>query len=145
MQNSNKKVKNATVCEYKGIKFRSLLEVNVYKYLESKGLSPEYEPETFTLIEGWKPTIKFYDRDKKTKEFRLNEKKIISIKYTPDLKFRYGEFTIYVEVKGKENDVYYLKKKLFRKYLEDLGDDSYVYCEIRSKKDLEAFLKILEQ
>ena len=62
----------------------------------------------------------------------------------------WGNYTVFVEVKGRENDVYYLKKKLFRRFLEQTyenGDTAVlpIYAEIKSKKELLELLEILKQ
>ena len=140
MASENKKIKNATPLDYKGIHFKSTLEVSIFKALEENNLEPHYEENTYVLIAGWKPKIPF---------FRKN-KKIISIKYTPDIHFMWGNYMVFVEVKGRENDVYYLKKKLFRRFLEQTyenGDTAVlpIYAEIKSKKELLELLEILKQ
>ena len=138
----NKKIKNATITEYKGIKFRSKLELMIYKVLEENNLNPQYEPVTHTLIEGWKPRVPFYRKNPKTRILSLEDKKIISVKYTPDIVFNWGKYTVYIEAKGMENDVYYLKKKLFRWYLEDKNNS--IFAEIKTKRELMNFLEILK-
>ena len=75
---------------------------------------------------------------------------IISIKYTPDIHFMWENYMVFIEVKGRENDVYYLKKKLFRKFLENNYDEGNadvlpIYAEIKSKRELLELLEILKQ
>lgn len=144
----NRKIKNATPLEYNGIHFKSKLEVMAYKTLEEHGFLPQYEPVTFTLIEGFKPTVPFFERNKKTKILELNGTKIISIRYTPDIVVVYNGLCAYIELKGMANDTYYLKKKLFRKYLEDnkgvIGDNKCVYFEIHTKKELLEAINIIK-
>ena len=53
--------------------------------------------------------------------------------------FKYGNLDVYIEAKGIENDVFYLKKKLFRKYLDDIftrTKQHSIYFEIYTKKQL---------
>lgn len=143
----NKKIINATPEEYNNIRFKSKLEKMVYKTLKEVGFEPLYEPTTYTVWQGFKPTIPFYDRDKNTRLLKLNNKKIIDIKYTPDFIFLYNSIVIIIEAKGMENDVFYIKKKLFRAYLEDLyketGQKS-MYFEIHSKKQLLECIKLIK-
>jgi len=80
----NSKVKNATPLTYNGIKFRSKLEVYCYKQLKNSNINAEYEPITYTILEG----------------FNFNDKKVQGIKYTPDF---VGEDFI-IECKGWMND-----------------------------------------
>lgn len=143
MKKSNKKVLNAKPLTYKGIKFKSHLEVLVYTELVKEGFKPQYEPKTYVLWEGFKPTVPFYDVDKETKLLKLNDKKIIDIRYTPDFRFEYKGTTIYIEAKGKENDVYYIKKKLFRNYLER-NEKKSMYFEVHTKKQLLQAINIIK-
>ena len=55
----NKKIKNATPKEYNGIKFKSLLEVSIYKNLLASGFYPKYEQVKFTMLQGFYPKIPF--------------------------------------------------------------------------------------
>ena len=63
MASENKKIKNATPLDYKGIHFKSILEVSIFKALEENNLEPCYEENTYVLIAGWKPKIPFYRKN----------------------------------------------------------------------------------
>lgn len=115
----NKKIRNATPLEYGGIQFKSVLEARVYKLFKENNFDITYEPTSFVLWEGYKPTIPFFDKNKKTRQLEMNDKKIIDIRYTPDFVVKYESVIAFIEAKGMENDVFYIKKKLFRKLLED--------------------------
>lgn len=149
MKNSgdNKKIKNAKSFLYNNIKFKSQFEVTVYKTLLQEGFdNVQYEPKTYVLWEGFKPLIPFYDRDKHTGLNKLSMKKIIDIKYTPDFRFVYNNWIIFIEAKGIENDVFYIKKKLFRKKLEEFHKTSGINCvyfEVFSKKQLLEAIQII--
>lgn len=153
---SNKKIVNATRNTYDGICFKSLLEKVVYSTLSQLGYNPQYEPQTFTLFEGFVPITPFYNKmsDSKAKKALLKYKmlelksgKIIGIKYTPDFYFRYKDIDIYIEAKGMENDVFYIKKKLFIKFLDErfihTGQKS-MYFEIYNKRQLLQALEIIK-
>ena len=86
----NKKVKNATVIEYDSIRFKSKLELAFYKLLIQAGFEPKYEERTYLLWEGYKPTIPFYTKDRKTKLLKLENTKLKNITYTPDFTFNYN-------------------------------------------------------
>lgn len=139
----NKKIKNATPLEYDGISFKSKLEVMAYKTLKENGFPVMYEPVKYILWQGFKPTVPFYDKDKVTRNLKLNEKKLIDITYTPDIVFPYKDRNIIMEIKGLENDVFPLKKKLFRAYLENNCSNS-IYFEIYSKRQLLQAIEIIK-
>lgn len=139
----NKKIKNATQNTYDNIQFKSRLEAVIYKTLKEKGFDPKYEPWKFTIWEGYKPKVSFFDRNSKTGLLKNNNKKIIDITYTPDFCFDYNDLFVIIEAKGMENDVFYIKKKLFRKYLESWGRPV-MYFELHSKKQLLQAIDIIK-
>lgn len=139
----NKKIKNASPLEYEGISFKSKLEKMIYQTLKEQGFPVEYEPHKFILWQGFRPTVPFYDKDKYTRMLKLESKKIIDITYTPDFVFTYNGFLVIIEAKGMENDCFYLKKKMFRKWLEDNHPKS-IYFEIYTKKQLLQAISIIQ-
>lgn len=139
----NKKIKNASPLEYDGISFKSKLEKMIYQTLKEQGFPVEYEPHKFVLWQGFRPTVPFYDKDKYTRMLKLESKKIIDITYTPDFVFTYNGFLVIIEAKGMENDCFYLKKKMFRKWLEDNHPKS-IYFEIYTKKQLLQAISIIQ-
>lgn len=150
-KSTNKKVKNATPIERDGIQFQSKLEARIYKTLKEAGYDPQYENITFNIAEGYYPTLKCYDvhYDRKLKEtvFGLNTIKVQAITYTPDFTLTKGDTLIIIEAKGRENDVFPLKKKLFRKWMEEyhtLTGKEIVYFEIFNKKQTLEALSIID-
>ena len=142
-QSENKKIKNASPLEFDGISFKSKLEKMIYQTLRENSLPVEYEPRKFIIWEGFRPTVPFYDKDKTTRMLKLEKKKIISISYTPDFVFRYNDYLIIIEAKGMENDRFYLKKKMFRKWLEN-NEPKSIYFEIYTKKQLLQAIDIIK-
>lgn len=158
----NKKIRNATEVKSKGIAFKSQLEKSVYNTLLQLGFNPQYEPTTFTLWDGFTPLTHYFDKETdKQRLKRIEEKintnpsrllvlknsKIVGIRYTPDFYFKYKDYHIFIEAKGIENDVFYLKKKLFIKYLDDLyrekGEKS-LYFEVYTKTQLLQAIEIIK-
>lgn len=147
METTNKKIINATPTVMEGVAFKSKLEASIYRVLEAEGLNPRYEPFKFHIWKGFKPTVPFYERNKKTKSIGLNDKKIIDITYTPDISFEYNKYLVFVEVKpdGFTNDVYPYKQKLFRKYMEvKLIDKNPIFVRVGNIKNLKEFIHILK-
>ena len=139
----NKKIKNASPLEYDDIYFKSQLEKMIYQTLREQGFPVKYEPHKFVLWQGFRPTVPFYDKDKYTRMLKLESKKIIDITYTPDFVFTYNGFLVIIEAKGMENDCFYLKKKMFRKWLEDNHPKS-IYFGIYTKKQLLQAISIIQ-
>lgn len=150
----NKKIRNATQNTSKGITFKSMLEKSIYNTLLQQGFKPLYEFKTFTLWDGFTPLVPYFDKETDNqRQKRLEEgvdtcpskmlvrkeNKIIGIRYTPDFYFNYNGLNVYIEAKGVENDVFYIKKKMFLKYLSDRlvsNGEMSVYFEIYTKKQL---------
>jgi hypothetical protein len=158
----NKKIRNATSAKVKGITFKSQTEKMMYRTLVDKGITPEYEKHTFLLWEGFKPTTPFYDQETdKQLESRMSAEgttkripkilvlktdKVVGIRYTPDFYFRKNDIDVWIEVKGIENDVFYIKKKLFRKFLDDKFENEGVrsmFFEVYTKRQLLQALEII--
>lgn len=140
----NRKVKNATAIEFDGIKFKSKLECNFYKKLLEAGFKPQYEKKSYLLWNGLKPTIPFYTRDKKTKLLKLDMTKLRDMTYTPDFTFNYNGRFIIIEAKGKENDTYPIKRKLFRGLLEGMTHNNPLFFEVFSQKQLQEVINIIK-
>lgn len=143
---TNHKVKNATPLEYNNIQFKSRLEVMIYKTLLQEGFNVQYEPTRYIIWEGFKPNVSFYNKDKKTRMLKLDNKRLIDITYTPDFVFKYKDTTIVIEAKGFENDTFPIKKKLFRKWLENQNSqgNKYIFFEIFTKRQLMQAIDIIK-
>lgn len=135
----NKKIKNARESVFNGITFKSKLEESFYKTLKAANLDPNYELMKFILIDGFRPTVPFYNRSK-SKVFKLDMSKVRDITYTPDFTLLYNDTLFIIEAKGIENDTYPLKKKLFRRLLESMKVPC-VYFEVHTKREL---LKVID-
>lgn len=157
----NKKIRNATKCQSDGIVFKSQLEKMAYNCLIQEGFKPHYEEITVTLVNPEICRTPFYDKetdsqlkkrrkqgDNSARKLVLKSGNIQGIKYTPDFYFKYGDLHVYIEMKGIENDVHYIKKKLFRLYLDNrkecFGDNS-IYFEIYNKKQLLQAIEIIRR
>lgn len=135
----NRKIINATPTEVDGIEFKSRLEASIYKTLLDRGLRPQYEPDTFTLCTGVKPIGFLVDGKPYTR-------KLTDITYKPDFKVslpEHPDLTIYIEVKGFNNDVYPYKRKMFLSLLREMP--GVYFFEVHTKKGLIACLEKLNQ
>jgi hypothetical protein len=148
----NKKVKNATRCEYADIHFKSILEMKTYMRLESEHFTPQYETKTFHLQENKKVAIPYYDihvdRKLKKKIWGKNPYKLRAIKYTPDIILYITDSSqavrmVIIECKGKPNDVYPYKKKLFLRHLDTYYPSS-LFFEIHNLKQLQNAITIIK-
>ena len=141
----NNKVKNAQIIVYNEITFKSKLDLMAYKLLEEKGFNPQYEQNTFIIWQGFRPVVPFFTKNK-ARQIINNNKKLINITYTPDIYFEYRGYKVIIEMKGFTNDVYPIKVKLFRKYIEQLQDSNkYLLFELYTKQQLLTAIQIIEE
>ena len=98
-----------------GIKFASGLERYMYMALKKAKIKAKYEGKTYEVVSGFNFINPSYERTANGKgEFKQRGgKKILPIKYTPDF---VGKNFI-IECKGRANESFPLRWKLFKKYL----------------------------
>ena len=101
MPESKGRVKNATKVDKYGLHFRSKLECYTYEAFMKAGISVEYEPKHFTLLD----------------KFEFNKEKIRAITYLPDFIGNYKNNKFVVECKGMITESFPLRWKLFKYYL----------------------------
>ena len=100
---------------FDGITFASGLERYMYQALKKAKIKAKYEGQTYTLINRFEFETPSYERQSNGKgEFKnRGNKKILSIKYTPD--FIGDEFII--ECKGRANESFPMRWKLFKRFI----------------------------
>lgn len=131
----NKKIINATPTEFGGIQFKSKSEKMMYKCLIDNGFNPLYEYKTFILMKGFKPSNTYFYNGE------CDNTKLRDITYTPDFYIEYKGYIVLIEVKGFTNDVFPVKKKLFRAYMEE--NPNILFFEVHTKKALLKSIEIL--
>ena len=102
---------------FDGIKFASGLEKYMYQALKKAEIKNEYEGKTYVVQEGFEFKNESYERQSNGKGELINRgsKKVLPIKYTPD--FISDSFII--ECKGRANETFPLRWKMFKKYVKD--------------------------
>ena len=100
---------------FDGITFASGLEKYMYIALKKAKIHAEYEGATFVLQEDFKFEIDSYERQANGKGDMVNrgQKKIQSIKYTPD----FVSSSFIIECKGRANESFPMRWKMFKKYV----------------------------
>jgi len=102
---------------YDGINFASGLERYMYMALKKAKLKAKYEGKTYEIIQGFNFKNVCIARSANGKGDYKNRgnKKILPIRYTPD--FIGKDFII--ECKGRANESFPIRWKLFKKHLTD--------------------------
>ena len=102
---------------FDGITFASGLERYMYQVLKKAKIKAKYEGKTYIVQEGFMFKNESYERQSNGKGELVNRgcKKTLPIKYTPD--FISDSFII--ECKGRANESFPMRWKLFKKYVND--------------------------
>jgi len=110
---------------YDGITFASGLEKYMYIALQKAKIDFEYEGKTFELVPSFTFKNECFERQSNGKGDFINRgcKKVLNLKYTPD--FIGTDFII--ETKGRANDSFPLRWKLFKEWMMDNNDDRALY------------------
>ena len=108
-----------------GIKFASGLEAYMYRALKKAKIKAQYEKRTFELIPSFEFNNSSYERQSNGKGDMVNRgnKKILAIKYTPDFEGK----NFIIECKGRANESFPIRWKLFKKYVADNLPDITLY------------------
>ena len=125
---------------FDGINFASGLEKYTYIALKKEKLFEYYEGEVFQLVEGFNFRSEAYEKQANGKGDFINrgEKKILGIKYTPDFS---GQDYI-IECKGRANDSFPLRYKLFKQWLMDNDDNRTIY-KPQNLKDVDLMIQTI--
>jgi hypothetical protein len=102
---------------FDGIKFASGLEKYMYIALKKAKIKAKYEGQTYIVQEGFTFKNESYERQSNGKGDLVNRgcKKILPIKYTPD----FVSHSFIIECKGRANESFPLRWKMFKKYVND--------------------------
>ena len=127
---------------YDGINFASGLERYTYMALKKEKLFEEYEGEVFNLIEGFNFPNESYEKQSNGKGDYTNRgiKKVLGIKYTPD--FTGKDYII--ECKGRANESFPLRWKLFKLWMTNTGDLRPLY-KPQNQKDVDRTIQIIKE
>ena len=100
---------------FDGITFASGLEKYMYIALKKAKIRADYEGATFVLQDDFIFEIDSYERQANGKGDMVNrgQKKIQSIKYTPD----FVSSSFIIECKGRANESFPMRWKMFKKYV----------------------------
>ena len=110
---------------YDGITFASGLEKYMYKVLKAADIDFKYEGYTYELVPAFSFVNNCVERQSNGKGDFINRgnKKVLNLKYTPD--FVGQDFII--ETKGRANESFPLRWKLFKKWMYDNNDERTLY------------------
>lgn len=140
------KIKNAKALSYKGIEFKSKLEMFTYMKLIEAGITNfKYEEDKFTLLEPFQYNNESIEVTK-DKQFVAISNNIRATTYLPDFTCidPNGKGWI-IECKGYANDAFPIKWKRFKEYLVNNGYDITLYKPNNQQNVLKTITMIKEK
>ena len=125
---------------YDGVTFASGLEKYMYKALKEAGIEFQYEGVTFELLPSFIFENVSMERQSNGKGDFINRglKKILNLKYTPDF---VGD-TFIIETKGRANDAFPLRWKMF-KYWMTLACDNRTLYKPQSQRECDITVELI--
>lgn len=136
-----KKKVNATKITIDGIEFASTLEGKMYTLLKNAGIPHHYEGKTYATMEEAAYPNGCYERATKASVKMIDRKKISGVKYTPD--FIGINEAWFIEVKGRANESFSIRWKLFKQMLLKQGKSPILFKPM-TVKDCEQVIEILK-
>ena len=144
--------------EAHGVKFDSMLELDVYNLLTKLNVNFTYQPTSFIYSSRVYPEIKFITKRKKlkrnykgvtpiTKHLMTDMRCITDCVYTPDFFIDINGYRIILECKGFPTEVFKLRYNLWRKFMDNVCDASsegLIIAELYSVKEVEELIKYVE-
>ena len=126
------------VCD--GITFASGLEKYMYLSLKKAKIKSAYEGTTYIVLDGFEFENESFEKQSNGKGEFVNRgcKKILPIRYTPD--FIADDFII--ECKGRANESFPLRWKMFKKYVKDNMPNVTLY-KPQNQKDCDKVVELI--
>ena len=128
---------------YDGITFASGLEKYMYIALKKANIEFVYEGFTFELVPSFTFKNECFERQSNGKGDFLNRgnKKVLNLKYTPD----FIGIDFIIETKGRANDSFPLRWKMFKEWMMDNNDNRTLYKPQNQNECDETIKLILKQ
>ena len=125
-----------------GITFASGLERYMYQALKDAKIDAVYEGRTYTVFSGFDfPNISIERCANGKGQYKnRGEKKILSIKYTPD--FIGDDFII--ECKGRANESFLIRWKLFKKVVSNTDPHVIIY-KPQNQKECDITIELIQK
>lgn len=145
----NKKIKNATPNIFENMAFKSQLEKSCYKLFTAAGFKLTYESHKTTLQEKFKLNNNELSVFAPIKN-RMEQvtRPVMQITYTPDFYLEHCGYLIFIETKGRANDAYPLKKKMFFKIISEYArteNKKFLFFEPHNVRDIRRTIEIIKK
>lgn len=110
-----KKIVQSKKITVDGIQFASSLESVMYKLLKKAGIKFQYEGKSYITFEPFEYNTDCFERVRKNSHEMKDRRNVAKISYTPDFIGENEEW--FIEVKGRANESFPIRWKLFKKML----------------------------
>lgn len=124
-----------------GITFASILESTMYKLLKEAGIKFTYEGQSYETFKPFELEIECWERPTKRSKAMVDRRKVTKVSYTPDFIGENEEW--FIEVKGRANESFPLRWKLFKKMLD--SKRTIAIFKPMNKVDCQQVVEILKQ
>lgn len=112
----------------------------MYKLLKKAGINFTYEGKSYQTFRPFELNGECWERATKRSKQMVDRRKVTKVSYTPDFIGENEEW--FIEVKGRANESFPIRWKLFKDYLESKGDP-YMIFKPTTKVDCEQVVEIL--
>jgi hypothetical protein len=139
-----KKLVNARKIVYKDIEFKSHLELYMFRLLEVNNFEFQYEGQSFQVLDSFSDTNNLYAKHNKS-FIQRGKRKVIGVKYTPDfLVFVNKQIRFVIETKGRPNESFPIRLKMFRKWVVDNNKNWDIFIPT-NQKQCEQTIELMKQ
>lgn len=139
----DRRVVKSTKVKLDGIEFASKLESVMYKLLKQAGIKFTYEGKSYQTFNPFKLESECYERATKRSKAMRDNRKVGKVSYTPDFIGENEEW--FIEVKGRANESFSIRWKLFKKMLaEDPHRKPPIIFKPTNKQDCEQVIETLK-
>ena len=116
-----------------------------YKALEREGIPAAYEGETIQLLESFKDPAPFYKSHGKN-PIKEKTNNVQGVSYTPDFNdlLNNPHYGFYIEVKGRRNESFPMRIKLFRLWRKRKGVNK-EYYEVGNEAEIEQAIQLIKK
>lgn len=135
-----RKIVQAKKVTIDGIEFASTLESEMYKLLKLAKIEFSYEGEQYQTFKPFKYESECWERATKKSKQMIDRRAVTQVRYTPDFIGKGEEF--FIEVKGRANESFSIRWKLFKESLKKQGKAPILFKPM-NKQDCLQVIEIL--
>ena len=136
-----RKIVQAKKVEIDGIQFQSTLEGTMYKLLKEAGIPSSYEGKSYNTFKPFVLKEECWERARKASKLMIDRRKVSKVSYTPDFIGENEEW--FIEVKGRPNESFPLRWKLFKELVSKWGKPPLIFKPTK-KSDCQQVIEILK-